>query len=304
MERELQKNVTPEDAVDTIEKVVGTFPGYRRAHTKGIAFDAIFEPNGNASYLTRALHLQTDSVPAVVRFSHFWPTPDPKELLVPIKGMAVQFRLPDGSYTNLAMANIPVFITKTPEAFIRLIQLMTKEPLSFPEKLNVLRKMPEYSTIPELLKSLKPPSSFATESYHSLHSFYLISKEGKRQAVRFAWEPILPSDTIGSKTFGSAANLEEELRNRMEAEAPIRFQLTFQLAASDDPIDDPSISWPKERKTIHAGHLTLQKMRADEADQFVFDPTLMIDGIECSDDPILHFRSPVYHVSADRRARE
>ncbi|QTD41770.1 catalase [Sporosarcina sp. Te-1] len=301
MSKELQKNVTPAEAVNTIERVVGTFPGYRRAHTKGIAFDAIFEPSGEASNWTRALHLQRDPVPAVVRFSHFWPTPDPNELLVPIKGMAVQFRLPDGSFTNLTMANIPVFITKTPEAFVRLLQVLTREPLSLLEKLEVLRRMPEFSTLPDLLRSLKPPISFATECYHSLHSFYLVSHEGERQAVRFTWEPLLSEGLKERKGFGPPTNLESELRRRLETGHQIRFRLILQLAAPEDNIDDPSIKWPKERKTVDAGLLTIKSIREESADRMVFDPTVMTDGIENSADPILHFRSPVYGVSANRR---
>ena len=34
----------------------------------------------------------------------------------------------------------------------------------------------------------------------------------------------------------------------------------------------------------------------------VFDPTRVIDGVELSDDPVLHERPRAYSVSIDRRA--
>ena len=36
-------------------------------------------------------------------------------------------------------------------------------------------------------------------------------------------------------------------------------------------------------------------------DVVVFDPTRVIDGVELSDDPILHARPKAYSVSIDRR---
>lgn len=301
MDEKLQREVTPEEAVDSIENAVGTYPGQRRAHTKGIAFDAIFQPNGAASHLTTAKHLQEETVEAVVRFSHFWPTPNPHELPVPIKGMAVRFLLPGNTYTNLSMANVPVFLTKTPEAFMRLVQVMAKEPLSITEKLEVLIKKPEFATIPKLLRSLTPPASFATETYHALHSFYLVSQDGTRQAVRFSWVPVEPLDAKHS--YGSRADLESELIKRLEAGTPVRFRLLIQLALPEDPIDDPSSMWPADRQTIDIGVLTLHSVREDGAESLVFDPTVLTDGIECSHDPVLHFRSPVYNISAARRSR-
>lgn len=298
---ERDEGITPEVAVDAIENIVGTFPGYRRAHAKGIAFEAIFQPNGATASITTARHLQTEPVPAIVRFSHSSPTPKPHEAFVPIKGMSVRFQLSNNEITNLTMANIPVFITKTPEAFIRLLQVMSKEPLSIKEKFEVIRDSPEFHTIPKLMKALKPVSSFASETYNSLHAYYLVNQQGEKQAVRFKWEPIIHGkDTSVSS---SKIDLETELVHRQDKEC-IRFRLLVQLASPSDSIDDPSIMWPEDRKTIEAGVLTLTQVREDRAEELVFDPTVVTEGIECSNDPVLHFRSAVYKESASRRLRE
>ncbi|MDN4606810.1 catalase [Sporosarcina highlanderae] len=293
--------IAPDKAVDAIEEFAGRYPGYRRAHPKGIAFDAKFEPNGNVASLTKAQHLQDGKVQAVVRFSHSTVTPDPPEWLVPIKGMAVQFSLPDGGVTNLTMANVPVFVTKTPEAFVRLLKMMTNGELSWREKWRVLRKDPEYRTVLVLLKQLKPTTSFAEETYHALHSYYLVNEQDKRQAVRFRWVPVL-EENKGLLT-GHMDDLETELIERMKSE-DVQFRLMVLIAGEGDLVDDPSVRWPEERPMIEAGILTLKSVREDAAESLVFDPTMEVEGLECSDDPILRYRSPVYAESSGRRLRE
>jgi catalase len=71
--------------------------------------------------------------------------------------------------------------------------------------------------------------------------------------------------------------------------------------AGDDP-DDPTVAWPADRPSIVAGQLELTEAVTDpSADALIFDPTRVVDGIECSADPILHARSGAYGVSYARR---
>lgn len=299
---ESDKDITPVVAVDTIENLAGEFPGFRRAHAKGIAFDATFVPNGELADYTTADHLQTVSVPAIVRFSHSSPRPELNEALMPIKGMAVRFELPGNKYTNLTMANIPVFITKTPEDFIRLLQMMSKEsPLTVMERLEVFRKSPEFSTVPDLLKSLKSVSSFAEETFHALHTYYLVDSHCDKHPVRFRWIPV---DAIDEQNdTSSKKDLESEILHRLQR-GTVQFRLVVQFAEPGDELNDSSVKWPKERKLVEAGILTINEMRQDSAENIIFDPTAIVDGVECSDDPVLLFRSPAYLESAKRRQAE
>lgn len=292
-------SVTAVEAVDTIEQVADVHVGYRRAHAKGVAYDAVFQPSGAFAKYTTASHFQTQQVQAIVRFSHSSSSPHSHELLNPIKGMAVRFLLADGKYTNLTMANIPVFITKTPEAFVQLLQVFTKDPLSFKEKLNALRELPEFHTIPKLLSTVKPVTSFANESYRSLHTYYLVNEHVEKTAVRFKWEPVC--NNAGKLT--DATELETELEQRL-ADKQVAFRLMVQFADKSDPLNDPSIAWPENRKTVESGVLTLKNRREDGAEEYIFDPTVLPHGMECSDDPVLHFRSQAYKESAARRQRE
>ena len=269
-----QKPLTAIEAIDSIESVVHTENHLRRAHATGVAFDAILQPTGAAAPWTSANYLQKKEVPAVVRFSHSSNSSDPNKKMNPIKGMAVRFQLPDDIYTNLTMVNIPIFISKTPEAFIRLIQAFDSSS-TWSQRVDSLMHDTEYKAFGAIFKKLKPLRNFETLHYYSIHAYFLKNKDQQKQAVRFEWQPLPQNDS------NSAGNsMENELIHKVEQGQPVRFRLLIQLAEQGDPTDDPTIAWPDDRKKIEAGILTLHSLRADNAESFVFDPTVTIEGIE------------------------
>jgi catalase len=82
------------------------------------------------------------------------------------------------------------------------------------------------------------------------------------------------------------------------------FDLEVQIALPSDPVDDPSVPWPKARRVVNVGvyEITgLETERETGGDVLVFDPTRVIDGIELSDDPVLRFRHDAYSESVARR---
>lgn len=294
--------ISAKEAIDTIEAVTGKFPNHRRAHAKGIGLEATFSPNGAATPYTTAYHLQNEDIPAVVRFSHSSPDPETTEQLVPVKGMAVQFRLPEGAITNLTMATIPVFITETPESFIKMIQVFQRNKLPFSEKLSVLKNNPDFGAGIDILKNILPPKSFATGRYYAIHTYYLINAAGQKQAVKFEWEPADdPLKESNELLISETKDLMEiELLARL-TNGPVRFKLVIHLGEAGDPINDSTQVWPEDRAKLVIGILTIHAKRADNAEQFVFDPTIVTDGLACSDDPVLKFRSAAYAESARRR---
>ncbi|MBM7650563.1 catalase [Bacillus ectoiniformans] len=298
----MKNKLSADGAIDSIEAVAGKFPGYRRAHAKGIGFEAEFKPNGAATAYTTAAHFQETAVPAIVRFSHSSPNPEATELLNPVKGMSVQFQLPNGEITNLANVTVPVFITKTPEAFIDMIRAVKKGEMGVKDRLEVMAKHPDWQAGFEILKNLRPPVSFATGCYYSIHAYYFINEHGERQAVKYEWEPDAGVELLSLSSAFSLArqSMEEEVEARL-ADGPIIFHLTIQLGEADDPTDDPTEEWPADRKKLRIGTLTITNKRADNAESIRFDPTIVPDGIECSEDPVLIFRSKAYAESYKRR---
>lgn len=290
-----REKVMAKEALDTIESIMNVESHLRRAHAVGVAFDGLFQPTGAAMPWTSAAHLQRQDVPVIVRFSHSSPSGDPAKKLNPLKGMAVRFELPDGQRAHLVMVNVPIFISQTPEAFIRFIQTFEKEKMSGAERLDSWMHDANYKSFATILKKLQPFRNFESLHYYSIHAFFLVDEAQKKQAVRFEWQPVSSNDVhVQGRT------MEDELIQKVEKQA-VQFRLLIQFAEAGDPTNDPTKAWPGDRKKIEAGILTLTAVRADNAESIVFDPTVTASGVECSDDPVLYFRSAVYAESARRR---
>ena len=87
-------------------------------------------------------------------------------------------------------------------------------------------------------------------------------------------------------------------------ELPIRYNLMAQLAHDDDQTTDSSKEWPADREWVDLGVVEATGMdteRETNGDILVMDPMRLTDGIEPSDDPILHIRTYVYGESVLRR---
>ena len=70
---------------------------------------------------------------------------------------------------------------------------------------------------------------------------------------------------------------------------------------------DATVPWPAHRRVIDAGTLTLTAVvteAAGNARDINFDPLVLPDGIERSEDPLLSPRSAVYAASYRLRATE
>lgn len=303
------KSMSPElavEAVNSIEEVAGQYPGYRRAHAKGVVYHAVFTPNGQASPLTTAPHLQNHEVQALVRFSNSSTNPSIPDVFSPAKGMAVQFELPDGSVTSLVTITLPIFFAKTPQSFIDILRTIKEnsfEGATIADKFKaVMEKYSESRAGLQAVKMLQPPLSFATNLYHSIHAYYF-TNAGERRAVKYEWEPEagLHFLTKEEAETRSPDYLEDELVERL-SKGPVAFQLTLILGEEGDPTDDPTSAWPEDRERINIGHLSITHIADEKAQDNVFDPTVVPAGIECSEDPILNFRHDAYAVSHARRS--
>jgi catalase len=295
-------------SIDSIEEVAGRFPGHKRAHARGSSYAGTFKPNGKAAYLTSAPHLQHDELPVIIRFSNSSTNPGHSDALTPPKGMAVQFQLPDGSITNLVCTTVPLFFARTPESFSKIMQLFASIREGKPDLkslISIAKDYPESRAFIELIQEVRLPASYAAAPYYSIHAFYLTTKEGGRQPVKFIWEPEAGVSMYTKKeaaTHLGNTYLEAELDERL-AEGPVRFTLAVQLGEKEDPTDDPTVLWPGNRQKLAIGELTVTH-KSEEGNEVFFDPTILPEGIECSEDPILHFRHEAYHESRKRREGE
>jgi catalase len=147
------------------------------------------------------------------------------------------------------------------------------------------------------------PASYAQLGYHGIHTFFYENGAGERRPVRHEWVPEAGEAVLeGDDPDRVADHLQQECRGRLDQDA-IVFTLRLHLGTDEDDPDDPTVRWPDERETVAAGRLEITAVADDQdaADRLIFDPTNVPDGVECSDDRILHARSRAYGVSYERR---
>ena len=299
-----------EDLVDAANAIYGAHPGSRALHAKGIWCEGSFKASEGATGLCRAAHLSGTEVPALVRFSNGSGAPDSNDATREARGMAVQLRPEGAEETDLLATTSRAFSNRTPEDFLEVLRLRVPDPETGQpdmEKLGAfLGEHPEMQTAVQSILGVGPPASYATVVYYSPHSFKLLDADGGETWMRFRWRPEAGEHHLEDDEARARGRdyLREELAERL-AGGPVRFDLLFQLAEEGDPIEDPTAVWPDERELVEAGRLEVTAVVDDPepgGDVVVFDPTRVIDGVELSDDPVLHARPRAYSVSVDRRA--
>jgi catalase len=288
-----------EEIVDAINEISGVHPGHRAAHAKGTLMSGTFTPNGNASALTTAAHLQEQPVPVTVRFSNGGGDPGIPDYAREGRGMAIKFYLPDGAKTDVVGLTLPCFFVRTPEDFLDFTRARKDPERLMPDWLGA---HPEALTAIQAALGADPPASYATCAFNSIHSYRWIDPGGGSRFVRYRFEPEAAEQTISGEEARERGRdyLQQDILARGES----AFRMVVVIAAAEDAVDDPTVEWPQERERVEVGRLVVdgpEQNREQGDDVLVFDPTRVVDGIELSDDAILRFRAHAYSVSVARR---
>lgn len=296
--------VTPEQAMEAIHGRFGAHARHRALHAKGVICIGSFTATSDAARLTRAAHMAGGAVPATVRFSNGGGNPRVPDYVPDVRGMAVSFRLPDGSNTDIVSQTVPRFPFRDQDGFVDLLRATTRGPAAvYRVPLLVIRNPSSIRGLRSNLKALGSlPASFASRPYFAFHAFKWIAADGSERWVRYTWRPTVSEPDLdrGQAKRRGRDYLFDELRERL-ARAPARMTLELQIAGPGDDPDDPSSVWPEERERIEVGTLEVTAIDPGADDGMVFDPMRLTDGIEPSNDPVLHFRPRVYTLSHARR---
>lgn len=306
----------PEVIVDTMETVFGPHPGQRRNHSKGVCTYATFSPasdNARLLGLSRSTLFRQDALPAYVRFSIPGGNPDAPDTAHSPRGMAIQFQLPDDELHNTAMLNVPVFGAATPLTFLHNLEKNIKDPQTGqpdPQAQALFKTMhPDAAPLAAYLKTHNPPESYATTGYNSLHAFYLVDENDHQTAVKWRFEPLAGEHLLSDEALAAkgADFLKDDLAQRIQ-QGDVAWDMVISIGQDQDPLTDPTQAWPSDREAIIAGRLTLHKLYQDTetapCTPINYDPLLLSDGFEPTDDPVLQARSPAYAISAGRRLSE
>jgi catalase len=287
----------------------GLHPGTRILHAKGTWCEGTFTATPGAAGLSRAAIFSGEPITALIRLSNAGGKPTSHDASRAGRGLAVKLRPGGDGETDILAVTTTVFVARNPDDFLELLEARRPDPETGEpdmERLGAyLGAHPEAQTAIQETLGAEPPASFATIPYYSPHSFKLLDEDGNGTWVRYRWRPEagehhIPDDEARER---GRDYLVEELGSRLE-EGPIVFDLLLQVGIDDDPIDDPTAAWPAERELVPGGRLEISAVIDDpeHGDHIeVFDPTRVGDGIELSDDPVLHARRGSYSVSAYHR---
>jgi catalase len=298
--------LTPDDAIDAIRGTGGAQPGCRALHAKGTLYRGTFTATPEASGLSRAKHLDSSAVPALIRFSNASGNPGERDNVPGVRGLAVKFTLPDGSTTDVSTQTARLFVSSTPDGFIDLLKAMRPGPTKPLRMAHYLVTHPRLlGALPVLRDGQRIPASYATAAYHGLHAFRWVAADGSARFVRYHLRPVAGEEFLpGSAAKGKRADfLVHELNHRL-ASAPVRFDFRVQIAGPNDSTVDPSAAW-HSTEMVTVGNLEvtgLDTEREHGGDIVVFDPMRVTDGIEPSDDQVLHFRTFAYSASVKLRS--
>jgi len=295
---------------DVMSKIPGAKPATRPVHAKGIVCEGSFTATPAAKNLSTAGHLQGGKIPVTVRFSDGAPDPaipDNSTYANP-RGIAVRFKIPGGDNTDIVAISHNGFIVANGQEFLELQKavLATFTNPSQPHPWPIEQFVAAHPAAQKFLADPNPmPVSFATTPFYGNNAFVLVNKKGAKQVFRYQ---ILPMAGIhylddAAAKGKSADYLSDDLRARLGKE-PVKFRVIAQLPNPGDVTSDSTAVWPDDRKTIELGTITITAVVADsDAAQkaLAFDPTLLTDGIELSDDELPALRSQVYGISAMHR---
>jgi catalase len=298
-----------ERTLGNMEANIGYVPGFRRAHGRGVGMRGHFTASPEAAALTVAEHMQGDEIAVTVRLSNGDGKPYAKDRNA-VLGLAVRFALPSGDTAEWAALNIKAFPARVPDDFAGLAGAQKKNKKGKPNPLRLGAFIAMHrQCLPGLLAILKAPTSesFARASFNGLHAYFLVDADGTRRAFRYRWVAQLPAAglTPEEERFLPPQYLISEIKLRV-ADAPVAWDLVFQMAEPGDPTDDMTKHWPDDRPLLPAGRLVVDRVHEDQGlvDRSMFDPTKQPPGIETSADPVLHFRSESYIESQKRRLAE
>ncbi len=303
-----QQKSVPEQIADLmVQANGGIHTGFRFNHAKGLVVTGTFTPTAAAKTVSRAEHFK-GAVPVTVRFSDASGVPnipDNNPNAAP-RGMAVRFMLSKGAYTDIMTVSHNGFIVGTGEEFRDLFQaiLSTKPDSPHP---NPVEKF--FGAHPRALKFAQDngplPAAFANLAYFQNNAIVLLDSAGTKRPARFQFQPvdgIKHLDSLAGSKVGPNY-LFDELPKRL-AKGPIQFKLYAQLANPGDQTKDGSMTWPDDRKKVEMGTISLTTVAPDnEALQkkLMYNPLLLTDGIQLSDDPLPAVRSAVYAFSIAHR---
>ncbi|MDY3556653.1 catalase [Gemmata sp. JC717] len=290
----------------------------RVVHARGYGAHGFFESNGLLESVSRAaVFKKGEKTPAFVRFSTVAGNKGSADLARDVRGFAAKFYTKEGNW-DLVGNNIPVFFIQDPIKFPDLIHAAKQEPdRAFPQAQTAHDNFWDFiSLTPEsmnmvmwIMSDRTIPRSFRFMEGFGVHTFRLVTAEGKSTFVKFHWKPKLGLQSVvwneAVKINGADPDFHRrDLWTAIESGAFPEWELGVQLfdeefaAKFGFDLLDPTKIIPEEDLPVKiAGRLVLDRNVDNffaETEQVAFCTQNVVPGIDFSNDPLLQGRNFSY----------
>ncbi|SDX69035.1 catalase [Albimonas donghaensis] len=291
----------------------------RVVHARGYGAHGFFEAYEDLSDLTcaHALTHPGERIPAFVRFSTVAGNKGSADLARDVRGFAVKLYTAEGNW-DIVGNNIPVFFIQDAMKFPDLIHAAKQEPdRGFPQAQTAHDNFWDFiSWMPEAMNMVMwtmsdraIPRSFRFMEGFGVHTFRLVTAEGKSSFVKFHWKPKqgLQSVTWPEAVTINGADPDFHRRDLWDAinsgdfpEWELGIQVFDEEVAEGFPFDilDATKLIPEELVPVRrVGRLVLDRMVDNffaETEQVAFHTGNVPPGVDFSDDPLLQGRNFSY----------
>jgi catalase len=291
----------------------------RVVHARGFGAHGYFENYESLAPVTRADVFSEAGLrtPAFVRFSTVAGSKGSADLARDVRGFAVKFYTREGNW-DLVGNNIPVFFIQDPIKFPDLIHAAKQEPdRGFPQAQTAHDNFWDFASLmPEsthmlmwIMSDRAIPRSFRFMEGFGVHTFRLVTADGRSTYVKFHWKPkqglqsVLWNEAV--KINGADPDFHRrDLWDAIQQGAYPEWELCLQLFDDafadrfDFDILDPTKLIPEEIAPARAvGRLVLDRVVDNffaETEQVAFCTQNIVPGIDFTNDPLLQGRNFSY----------
>jgi catalase len=291
----------------------------RVVHARGFGAHGFFENYESLADITAADLFQRagEKTPAFVRFSTVAGNKGSADLARDVRGFAVKLYTQQGNW-DIVGNNIPVFFIQDAIKFPDLIHAAKQEPdRDFPQAQTAHDNFWDFiSLMPEsmhmimwVMSDRAIPRSFRFMEGFGVHTYRLVTLDGKSTFVKFHWKPKLGLQSVlwneAVKINGADPDFHRrDLWNAIQAGNYPEWELGLQLFddkfADDFDFDilDATKLIPEEEVPIRrVGRLVLDRCVDNffaETEQVAFCTNNIIPGVDFSNDPLLQGRNFSY----------
>jgi len=291
----------------------------RVVHARGFGAHGYFENYESLADVTQADLFQRpkEKTPVFVRFSTVVGNLGSPDLARDVRGFAVKFYTKEGNW-DLVGNNMPVFFIQDPIKFPDMVHAFKQEPdRGFPQAATAHDNAWDFvSLTPESMHMVMwamsdraIPRSYRFMEGFGVHTFRLVTAEGKSTFVKFHWKPKLGLQSVvwdeavkinGADPDYHRRDLWNAIKSGDYPEWELGLQLFDEEFAEKFEFDilDPTKLIPEEQVPIRiVGRLVLDRCVDNffqETEQVAFCTQNVTPGIDFTNDPLLQGRNFSY----------